>query len=154
MSAPLICTDRSAVEVKDKSVFALFYVCVCVCVWMSMRGAVRAAESQIWGGLQECSLPLKSLLSVLNKYQAQNEGNVASQGSIQPCFIKGSRSFFSSSCLCCCWGWRGHIHTDEWAGLQAAAQRDIRADRVQDEWITVKLRSVGVMLVFFKGRFS
>lgn len=111
MSAPLICTDRSAVEVKDKSVFALLYVCVCV--WMSMRGAVRAAESQIWGGLQECSLPLKSLLSVLNKYQAQNEGNVASQGSIQPCFIKGSRSFFSSSCLCCCWGWRGHIHTDE-----------------------------------------
>lgn len=32
--------------------------------------------------------------SALNKYQVQNEGNVASQGSIQPCFIKGSRSLF------------------------------------------------------------
>lgn len=31
---------------------------------------------------------------MLNKYQFQNEGNVASQGFIQPCFIKGSRFFF------------------------------------------------------------
>jgi len=60
----------------------------------AVLGAVRAAQSQISEGLQECSLPLKSLLSVLNKYRVHNEGNAASQGSIQPCFIKGSHWFF------------------------------------------------------------
>lgn len=93
---------------QRKCVVALVRVRACVCV----VGAVRAALSHICGGLQECSLPLKSLLSVLNKYQVQNEGNVASQGSIQPCFIKGSRFLILLPLLL--WGvWRGHIHTDE-----------------------------------------
>lgn len=84
--------------------------CMCVSVCGCVVGAARAALSQICGGLQECWLPLKSPLSALSKYQVQNEGNVASQGPIQLCFIEGS----CPCCLCCCGGgWRGHIHTDE-----------------------------------------
>lgn len=162
MNFLLIC---SAEAVRDRK---CVYVCLRMCeyVYMCMVGAVRAAQSQIWGGLQECSLPLKSLLSVLNKYQVQNEGNVASQGSIQPCFIKGSRSLFHPAASVVVGGdEEGTYILMRWAGLEAGAQRDIllqskhtnQTDWVQDDGITMKLWFVAGMLFFCQGnllRFS
>lgn len=90
-------------------------VSVCGCVWVCVVGAARAALSQICGGLQECWLPLKSPLSALSKYQVQNEGNVASQGPIQLCFIEGS----CPCCLCCCGGGMKRAHTYWWGELDS-----------------------------------
>lgn len=131
-------------------------VSVCGCVWVCVVGAARAALSQICGGLQECWLPLKSPLSALSKYQVQNEGNVASQGPIQLCFIEGS----CPCCLCCCGGGdeEGTYILMRWAGLKAGAQRDIRlqwkhtnqAEGARDEGRTMKLWNVDDMRGFYR----
>lgn len=153
MSAPLICTDRSAVEVKDKSVFALLYVCVCVYEWVCGvqwgQPSLRSEEACrnvpcLWRVCCLCSTNIRPRMKGMWLHKAPSS----------PVLLRDPARFFHPPASVVVGDEEGTYILMRWAGLQAAAQRGIRADRVQDEWITVKLRSVGVMLVFFKGRFS
>lgn len=150
-----MCFDWSA-EVRNRRC-----VCttVCVCVWWVQWGqpSLRSEEACrnvpcLWRACCLCSTNIRSRMKGMWLQKAPSS----------PVLLRDPIRFFILLLLLLWWWWGKRVEEGtyilmRWAGLEAAAQRDIllqskhtnRADWAQDGGITMKLRFVGGMLFFY-----